>query len=99
MRWGRIEGPEGDRNFAGRAIESTNLWQFPEIQLPTKEHMIGPRPLCSYVADVQLHAGPLTTGEGISIIYCLSVKSVPQQACLVWPQRDSMHLAMQRPDV
>ena len=48
----------------GRAIESTNLWQFPETQLPTKEHTIEPRPLCSYVADVQLHAGPPTTGGG-----------------------------------
>ena len=35
-----IEGPEGDRNFKGRTIESTSLdpWGLSETELPTKEH-------------------------------------------------------------
>lgn len=37
--WGRIEGPEGDRNATGRPTVSTNLdpWELSETELPTKE--------------------------------------------------------------
>jgi hypothetical protein len=50
---GRIAGPEGD-NSIGRPTESANLDPSGLQRLPsTKEHRwAGPRPLCSYIADV-----------------------------------------------
>ena len=35
---GRIEGPEGDRNFTGRPTKSINLvfWQLSETETPIK---------------------------------------------------------------
>jgi hypothetical protein len=55
--------PEGDRNSTGRPTQSINLdpWRVSGTELPTKKHTwTGPRPPCSYVADVQLglHVGP-----------------------------------------
>ena len=37
---GRIEVPEGNRNFTGRPTESINLdpWGLSETEPPTKEH-------------------------------------------------------------
>ena len=80
MSYGRIEGPEGDRNLTGRPTEPTNLdlWSS-----PTKEHtQAGPRPPRTYVADVQLdlHVGP----EQLELGY------------LVWPQWEKKCLASQR---
>jgi hypothetical protein len=52
----RIAGPKGERNSTERPIQSTNLdpWGS-ESEPPTNEHTwVGPRPPCSYVADVQL---------------------------------------------
>ncbi|XP_021035460.1 uncharacterized protein LOC110307580 [Mus caroli] len=51
---GRIAGTEGDKNSIGRPIESANLDPWGLQRLPsTKEHRwTGPRPLCSYIADV-----------------------------------------------
>lgn len=55
--WGRMEGPEEDRD-ATRPTESTKLdpWRLPETEPPTKEQVwVGPRPsaplqqMCSLV--------------------------------------------------
>ena len=63
--------PEGDRNSTGRPTQSTNLdpWRVSGTELPTKKHTwTGPRPPCSYVADVHLdlHTGPEQLEEGLS---------------------------------
>jgi hypothetical protein len=50
---GRIEGPEGNRNFTGRHTESTNLdpWDSQSLNHQTI-YTARPRPPCTYVADV-----------------------------------------------
>ena len=48
-------GPEGERNSRERQTESPNP-DFGGSQSPTKQHTpAGPRPLCSYVADLELN--------------------------------------------
>lgn len=48
-------GPEGERNSRERQTESPNP-DFGGSQSPTKQHTPArPRPLCSYVVDVQLN--------------------------------------------
>ena len=60
--YGRIVGPEEDKNSTGTPTESINLdhWGLSVTGSPTKEHTwAGPRHLCTYVADEQLdlHVG------------------------------------------
>ena len=46
--WGRIEGPNSDRNFTEKLTELTNLdiCEISETEPPTKEHtQAGPRTL------------------------------------------------------
>ena len=62
-----------------------------ESEPPTKEHTwAGPRPLYTYVTDVQLglHVGPEQLEQG------LSQKLLPIHGigCLVWPQWERTHL-------
>ena len=72
--YGRIGGgiawPKRDRNSTGRPTESRNLglWSS-ESEPPTKEHTWdGPRPLCTYVADMYLglHVGPEQLEQGLT---------------------------------
>ena len=68
---GRIAGPKEDRHSTGRPTESTDLdsWSLQESEQPTKQHTwAGSRPLCTYVADVQLglYVGPEQLEWGLS---------------------------------
>ena len=75
----KTEGPEEDRDSTERRTKSTNLdpWGLPEIEPPTKEPAwAGPKPPCTYVADVHLglYVGPPKTGGG----------TVPESVAYLW---------------
>ena len=62
--------PKGDRNSTERPTKSTNPnpWATQSEQ-PTKEHtQTGPRPPCTYVADVQfgIQVGPKQVEQRLS---------------------------------
>jgi hypothetical protein len=67
--YGNIQGHRGDQNFKERPTESTNLdpWGLSEYEPPTKEYTwAGPRPLFTYVVDMQLgfHVDPVQLEQG-----------------------------------
>jgi hypothetical protein len=59
---GKLAGPERDRDSTGTQTESTNLdpWGSESPNTNQRTYTAGPRPLCTYGADMQLglHMSP-----------------------------------------